>query len=358
MIFGSDNQAGASEPVLAALTDAYRGTADAYGTDEYVQAATDKLKEVFETDLEAFFVVSGTASNTLALSTMVQPWDGIICHHQAHIYLDESSAPALLTGGAGMLPVPSKGLRIDAEGLTTMLERIPNDPPHNLRPRALSITQANECGQVYSVAEVSELSKIAKGAKLKVHMDGARFANAVAALDCLPAEVTWQAGVDVLSLGATKNGAVAAEAIVFFDRSLAKDFAYRLKRSGHLTSKARMFGAQFVAWLEDEHWLDLAQSANARAQQLRAGIAKSSGMRLAFPTQSNETFAIVSKDLYQGLLASGVSLFDWYADALPPEIHIEDSEQLVRLVTSWATSSDEVSNLLVACERLSTGSAP
>ncbi len=353
MNFGSDNQAGASEPVLAALTDAYRGTASAYGTDHYVQAATDKLKEVFETDLQAFFVVSGTASNTLALSTMVEPWDGIICHHQAHVFLDESSAPALLTGGAGMLPVPSKGLRIDAQGLTTMLERIPNDPPHNLRPRALSITQANECGQVYSVAEVAGLSAIAEDAQLRVHMDGARFANAVTALGCAPAEVTWKAGVDVLSLGATKNGAVAAEAIVFFDQTLATDFEYRLKRSGHLTSKARMYGAQFSAWLEDDHWLDLARSANARAAELRSGISRSGGIRLAFDTQSNETFAIIDKTLYHALLAEGVSLFDWYADALPPQVPIKDSEQLVRLVTSWATSSDEVTNLLDTCERLS-----
>ncbi len=352
MIFGSDNQAGASEPVLAALTEAYRGPANAYGTDEYVRAAVNRLKDVFETDLEAFFVVSGTASNTLALSTMVQPWDGIICHHQAHIYLDESSAPALLTGGAGMLPVPSKGLRLDPEGLTAMLDRIPNDPPHNLRPRALSITQANECGQVYSVAEVSELSSIAKAAQLKVHMDGARFANAIVALQCSPAEVTWKAGVDALSLGATKNGAVAAEAIIFFDKSLAKDFGYRLKRSGHLTSKARMYGAQFCAWLNNDHWLELAGSANARASELRSGIAKARSIRLAFPTQSNETFAIVSKEMYQQLLAAEVSFYDWYDDALPPEIAIDVNEQLVRLVTSWSTSSEEISEFLATCERL------
>ncbi len=342
MIFGSDNQAGASDRVLAAITEAYRRHDEAYGADAHTAAANEALRAVFDTDLEAFFVSSGTAANTLALSTMVQPWDGVICHHQAHVLLDESTGPSLFTGGAAMLPVPERDVRMSADRVATMLERLPADAPHNVRPRVLSITQANECGQVYSAEEIASLSAVAREAGLRVHLDGARFANAVAALDVHPADVSWRAGVDVLCLGATKNGAVAAEAIIFFDRSLADDFGYRLKRTGHLTSKARLYGAQFVAWLDDDHWLDLARTANSRAERLRRDIDGLAGIRLAWPCQSNETFAIVERRLFDSLIAAGVSMYEWYPDALPAGQPIGADEVLTRLVTSWATTEVEI----------------
>lgn len=342
MIFGSDNQAGASDRVLAAITEAYRGHDDAYGSDGHTSAAVDALRETFDTDLEAFFVSSGTAANMLALSAMVQPWDGVICHHQAHVLLDESTGPSLFTGGAAMLPVPERDVRMTAANVSSMLRRLPADAPHNVRPRALSITQANECGQVYSVDEITALTAVAADSGLRVHMDGARFSNALAALDVHPSEVTWRAGVDVLCLGATKNGAVAAEAIVFFDRSLADDFGYRLKRTGHLTSKARLYGAQFLAWLDDDHWLDLARTANSQAGRLRREIADLDGMRLAWQCQSNETFAIVDRRLFESLVAAGVSMYEWYPDALPADQPIGDDEMLARLVTSFATTDAEI----------------
>ncbi len=342
MIFGSDNQGGASDAVLAGLADAFRSTASAYGTDEYCAAAEEKLKQVFDTDLKAFFVVSGTASNTLALSTMTRPWEGIICHHQAHIILDESSGPALFSGGASLLPAPTREVKLDAAGLATMLERLPNEVPHNIRPAALSISQASECGQVYTPDEVRSLTEFAKGAGLSVHMDGARFANAVAALDCHPADVSARAGVDVLSLGATKNGAVAAEAILFFDKDLVIDFEYQLKRTGHLVSKGRMFGAQFVPWLADEHWLDLATIANDMAKRLRGAVDGLQGMRLAFETQSNESFIILDRALFAALMDAGASMYDWYPDALPPGVECGDDEMLARLVTSFATTDAEI----------------
>lgn len=353
VIFGSDNQAGASAQVLEAINEAYRGTASSYGSDDYCKEAVEALKERFDTDLTAFFVVSGTAANTLALSTMVQPWDGMICHHQAHILLDESSAPALITGGASMLPVPSRALKITPAELSRMLTRIPNDPPHNIRPAALSVSQASECGQVYTPGELQELCGTARAAGLAVHMDGARFANAVAALDCEPADITWKAGVDALCLGATKNGAIAAEAVIFFDQKLAQNFDYRLKRTGHLVSKGRLFGAQFLAWLRDDHWLDLAARANAAAQALRDGIAASSGIRLAFDSQSNESFVILDKDLYAELVKAGVSMYSWYPDALPDDVAMGDNEMLARLVTSFTTRKDEVDEFLSTCGRLS-----
>lgn len=353
MIFGSDNQAGASPQVLEALNQAYRGTASSYGSDDYCAAAADALRECFDTDLCAFFVVSGTAANTLALSTMVNPWDGIVCHHQAHILLDESSAPALITGGASVMPVPAKQLKIRPADLSRMLTRIPNDPPHNIRPAALSVSQANECGQVYTASEIAELADVAHAAGMSVHMDGARFANAVAALDCRPADITWKAGVDALCLGATKNGAIAAEAVIFFDQALAENFDYRLKRTGHLVSKGRLFGAQFLAWLRDDHWLDLAATANEAARKLRAGITATEGIRLAFESKSNESFIILSKRDFTQLLDAGASLYSWYPDALPEGVHMADDEMLARLVTSFATRQTEVDNFVDLCRRLS-----
>ncbi len=353
MIFGSDNLPGASARIIQSLCDAYTDTADsAYGEDSYCKAAVEALRRVFDTDLKAYFVISGTAANTLALSTMVQPWDGVICHHQAHILLDESSGPALITGGASLLPVPSKELKILPGDLETMLERLPNEPPHNIRPRAISLSQANEGGQVYTPAEIQAISDIAKRHTMKVHMDGARFSNAVAALDCHPADMTWKAGVDALCLGATKNGAVAAEAVVFFDTSLAEDFEFRLKRSGHLVSKSRLFGAQFTAWLENDHWLELARSANQMADYLRTRLNDIDGVRLAFDCQSNESFVILQQDLYDALIDDGATMYSWYLDSLPSSVTLGQGEILARMVTSFETRERDIDTFVAACHRL------
>jgi len=350
MIFGSDNQAGASETVLEGMMDAYRQSAPAYGRDPLCHAAVEKLKETFDTDLSAFFVISGTAANTLALSALVKPWEGVICDHQAHILMDESSAPSTATGGATLLPIPSDEARISLSAFEAHFEQLPKNYPHNVRPAALSLSQANEVGQVYSVDDVKGLVGSAKERGLRVHMDGARFANAVAALACHPADISWRAGVDVLCLGATKNGAVAAEAVIFFDKELAKDFQFRIKRSGHLVSKGRLFGAQFLSWLEEDHWLDLARSANRTAEALRQSLATLPGVRLAFPTQSNELFAIVPKALFKKLTGAGATLFPWPLHALPHTVKVSDDEMLVRLVTSFATTDEEVAAFIAAAD--------
>lgn len=342
MMFGSDNQAGASPPVLDAIVAAYSGPTDAYGADPYTEAGVAALREVFETDLEAVFVSSGTAANMLALSTMVQPWEGIVCHHQAHILLDESTGPALFTGGSAILPLPGRTLRMGAADVDDFMARHPNGPPHNITPRVLSLTQANECGQVATPEETAAIADVARARGLRVHLDGARFANAVAALDVHPADLTWRAGVDVMCLGASKNGAVAAEAIVFFDRSLAADVDHRLKRTGHLTSKARLYGAQFSAWLADDHWLELARHANAAAERLRAELESLPGVRPAWSCQSNESFAVFERNVFDRLVASGVSMYEWYPNAMPAGTDIAEHEVLARLVTSFATTGDEI----------------
>lgn len=352
MIFGSDNQAGASERVLDAITDAYRTHHDAYGADDLTSAAVDALRDTFDTDLTACFVSSGTAANMVALSTMVQPWDGVVCHHQAHVLLDESTGPSLFTGGASMLPVPDRTLRLDPDGLKSMLDRHPNDGPHNVRPRALSITQANECGQVHTIDEVAALTEVARERGLRVHMDGARFANAMARLGVHPADVTWRAGVDVLCLGASKNGAIAAEAIVFFDRDLAVDVDYRLKRTGHLTSKGRLYGAQFLAWLADDHWLDLARTANGCADRLRDEFARLDPVRIAWPSESNEVFVALDRTVFDRLSAAGASMYEWYPNALPDGEELADGEVLARLVTSFATTDADIDDFVGAVRRV------
>ena len=348
MMFGSDNQAGASERVLDAIGEAYRSYHEAYGADDLTAAAVEALRETFDTDLTAFFVSSGTAANMLALSTMVQPWDGVVCHHQAHILLDESTGPSLFTGGASILPLPDRDLRLAPDRLTSMLDRLPSDGPHNVRPRALSITQANECGQVHTAEEIAALSQVARDRELHVHMDGARFANAVARLGVHPGDITWRAGVDVLCLGASKNGAVAAEAIVFFDRDLAVDVEYRLKRTGHLTSKGRLYGAQFLAWLADDHWLDLARAANRQANRLRTELDPLDRVRLAWPSESNESFIVLERNLFDHLMAAGASMYEWYPNALPGGEELADSEMLARLVTSFATTDAHIDDFVAA----------
>ena len=351
MNFGSDNQAGAAPRILEAITEAYQGHATAYGGDDYKVRAEAALKDMFECDLTAFFVTTGTAANTLALSTLAMPWEGIYAHAHAHILSSESTGPALMTGGASLLPIPEDSLRLTPAQFERHLTTETSKGVHDVRPSALSLSQTNELGQIYPLEDVTRLCEMARARGLRVHMDGARFTNALATLRCSPADMSWRAGVDVLCLGATKCGAVAAEAVIFFDAALARDFAYRVKRSGHLVSKGRLFGAQFLAWLQDDYWLTLASHANQMAVDLRARLRMPGPVRLAFDTQGNESFAIMPKALVSSLHAAGATLFEWSPAGLPAEIRVGPDESLMRLVTSFATQSQEIENLIAHIER-------
>tara|TARA_B110000305_G_scaffold156451_1_gene173171 strand:+ start:1393 stop:2469 length:1077 start_codon:yes stop_codon:yes gene_type:complete len=337
MYFGSDNQTGASSQVLAMLTQANSGYTHGYGDDQWTNQAVEALKTLFECDLEAYFVATGTAANSLALSCMVKPWESVLCHDSAHIILDESTAPELFTGGARMRSISQGEGKMSPKHLQDYLQTIGTDYPHNVRAAALSITQASESGLVYTPEQVSALSRMAKDNGLSVHMDGARFANAVASQQCTPAELSWKAGVDVLCLGATKCGALCAEVVIFFNKELADTFTHRRKRGGHLLSKGRLFGAQMVGWLKDDHWLDLAQHANTQATQLAKKIATFDGLQLVWPVESNELFVIMPKGLAEHLQAAGAEFYDWYVDTLPPNITINENEIFARLVTSFIT---------------------
>ena len=342
MQFGSDNQSGVSDKVMDCLLQATNGYAHGYGEDEWTNKAVQALRETFECDLEAFFVITGTAANSLALSCLVQPWESVLCHHQAHILIDESTAPEFFSGGARLLSITNKAGKITEEHLHEYARTAGTDYPHNPRARALSFAQANESGLVYTVKEITALCAAAHHQGMRVHMDGARFANAVAALDCRPSEITWQAGVDVMSLGATKNGALAAEAVIFFNADLSVSFRERRKRAGHLVSKGRFFGAQFVSWLENDHWLELARHANRQAALLAETLSKLPDFRLVWPVQANEVFLILPKPKAEKLQAAGATFYEWYPEGLPPETSLHSDEVFIRLVTSFTTNAEDI----------------
>lgn len=352
MQFGSDNQTGCAQQVLDAIVAANGGHTHGYGHDAWTERAIDALKEVFETDLDAFFVATGTAANCLALSNMVQPWQVILCHAQSHVAIDESTAPEFFSGGARL-----QGLGLGAGKLTVPLlqdhlARMGAELPHNAQPGALSITQATECGQVYSPAEVAQLAECAHAHAMHVHMDGARFSNALAAQGCSPADLTWRAGVDVLTLGASKNGCLAAEAILVFRKELVPGMEQRRKRSGHLLSKGRFFGSQILAWLENGLWLELARHANRQAAELARRLATVPSVSLAWPVQANEIFVVMPTATYEHLQLQGGECYEWYADAFPSGRALKPDETFVRLVCSFATTQDHLDQLMAQLQVL------
>lgn len=341
MYFGSDNQSGASDKVMQALLEANRGVSSSYGTDDWTRKAESKLEEVFQTQLKVYFVASGTAANCLALSCLAQPWDMILCHAHAHILNDELSAPEFYTGGARLYGIDLDQPKLTVASLEAYLDGFEGHVPHTSEPMVLSLTQLTETGSVYTLDELKSLTKIAKSHGLKVHMDGARFANALVDLDVSPAAMTWQAGVDVLCLGASKNGALAAEAVIFFDTELAKEFEFRRKRAGHLLSKGRLLGAQFCAWLDDSHWLDLARYANAQATALAKLIDETSGCERVWERGGNEVFALLDSKACTLLRAEGAIFSEWPKRFLPKEKQ-SDSRHFVRLVVSHNADEQDI----------------
>ena len=348
MNFGSDNATGASPAVIDAIRAANSGITSGYGADEWSEKARARLANVFECDLEAFFVATGTAANTLALAGLVKPWEAVLCHAESHIANDESTAPEFMTGGARLIPIAAGHGKLEREDLEGYFQRAGTLVPHNSRAGALSLTQSSELGLVYTPDEINALTNVAKEHKVRVHMDGARFANAVAAIGCSPAELSWRAGIDVLCLGATKCGALAAEAVIFFDQTLAEGFIHRRKRTGHLLSKGRFFGAQFDGWLKDDHWLDLAKNANAMAGMLASELQKLPKVRMAWPVQANELFAVIPRSMHEHLSEAGAVYYEWPETGLAAHDQLEEDEVLVRLVTSFETHPDEIESFLRA----------
>lgn len=342
MNFCSDNVAGIAPEILEAITRANTGTQPSYGADEITARVEKRLGEVFEREVWAFPVTTGTSANALALSTLTPPYGAVYCHPEAHIMVDECGAPELYTGGAKIVPIEGEGGKISARDVSLTLDNARAGDVHHVQPAAVSLTQASECGTAYTVAEVGAISDVVKKHKLKLHMDGARFANAVAHLKVKPADITWKAGVDVLSFGATKNGALAAEAVVFFDKELASSFGFRRKRAGHLISKMRFISAQLDGYLTNDLWMKLAGHANAMAQKLVGGLKPIAGVQLLYSVEANEIFIRLPLETVAALRDAGFQFYDW-PGAAPGTI---------RLVTSFATQAADVDAFIAKAQSL------
>jgi len=341
MNFASDNWAGASEKVMASLARHNSGLTPAYGSDPLTDAVTDRFCKIFEKDVSVFFVGTGSVANALALAAYARPGAVYFAHQDAHLQVDECGCPELHTGGGKIIPVPGAGGKIDPAALSAALDRVPDGVVHHGQAAGVSITQSTECGSVYSINQIREIAELARSRNLPLHMDGARFANALTHLDVSPADMTWKAGVDVLSFGATKNGCWCAEAVVFFDTAKAKNFGYLRKRAGHLFSKSRFIGAQFDGYFEDGNWLETARHANAMATRLAAGLAEK-GIRTAWPVEANEVFPVLSGNQIETLRQNGAMFYEWPFGR--PDIN--DGETVVRLVTSFATAEDDIDRFI------------
>ncbi len=311
MNFASDNVTGAAPEILEALARGAGGAATPYGDDAATERLAARLAELLEHPVRVFPVATGTAANALALSVLAPPYGAVYCHEEAHIEVDECGAPELYTGGAKLVPVPGAHGRLGPADLDDRLARAGAGVVHHVQPAALSLTQATEAGTVYRPAEIAALAEVARRHGLGVHLDGARFANAVATLGCAPADLTWRAGVDILCLGATKNGCLAAEAIVLFDDARAEALGFRRKRGGHLLSKMRFVSLQLEAWLADDLWLRLARHANAQAARLAEGLARVPGVRLVHPVEANEVFVALPPAVRRRLQDHGVGFIPW-----------------------------------------------
>jgi threonine aldolase len=341
MYFASDNWAGAHPKIAESLARCADGFAAAYGASDLDKRIEQKFNEIFGREVAVFFVGTGTAANALALASVNRPGGVSFCHREAHMIEDECGAPEYFTGGARLHPVDGALGRIDPRLLEKELARFPPGFVHAGQPMAVSITQATEVGTLYALEEIRAVSDVCKAHGLPLHMDGARFANALVGLNCTPADMTWTSGVDVVSFGGTKNGCWCAEALVFLNPAQAKDLPFIRKRAAQLFSKTRFIAAQFDAYLDGGLWLALARHANEMAAKLTAHIRASKTMRLAWEPQANEIFAILRKAEAGRLRAAGAVFYDWN----PPHnvaFELGEDELLVRLVTSFATGAEQV----------------
>ncbi len=339
--FASDNTAGACPEALAALTAANAGRVPSYGDDAHTARAKNLFADVFERECEIFFVFNGTAANSLALAALCQRHHGILCHALSHIETDECAAPEFFTGGAKVIPVDAPDAKLRPVDLQPVLTR--GHGVHFSKLRAVSLTQSTELGTVYTPDELRALGDFARAQKLSVHVDGARFANAAAALrerGFSPADLTWRAGVDVLCFGGTKNGLVTTEAVVFFNRELAREFEYRVKQSGQLASKMRFASAQWAAVLESGAWLKHAAHANRQAQKLSAGL-RALGFALVTPTDANGVFVRLPSAVYAALEARGWHFYKFIGD------------DGYRLMCSWETADADVDAFLADARAVS-----
>ena len=347
MNFASDNTAGAHPRIIEAIARTNSGRAMPYGNDDLTRAVEKRIAAIFERDCAVFLVGTGTAANALALSALTPPYGAVLCHPDSHINTDECGAPEFFTGGAKLIAVPGAHGRIAADDLDTAVKEAGLGVVHHVQPRAVSLTQATEAGTVYRPADIAAIGAVCRRHGLSLHMDGARFANALVGLNCSPADLTWRAGVDALCFGATKNGAFAAEAIVMFDPAKAQELGFRRKRGGHLWSKMRFIAAQLDAYLADDLWLSCARHANRMATDLARGLETVPGARIEHPVEANEIFVTLPEAVVAGLETDGFVFYRWAGPGTT----------MLRLVTAWDTDPAHVAAFLASASRHAAAAA-
>ncbi len=330
--FASDNTMGVCPEVLAALEEVNHGAAESYGDDEWMRRLRELVRDTFETDCDSYLVFNGTAANALALAQLCQSFHSVVCHQQAHIQTDECGAPEFFTRGSKLLLVGGAAGKIDLGEVETVIARQPELHAH--KPRVISITQATELGTIYSRDEIEAVSAVALKHEMFLHMDGARFANAIATLKCAPKEVTWRRGVDVLCFGGTKNGLAAGELVIFFDKKLAREFDYRVKQAGQLASKMRFLAAPWLRLLTDGVWLNNANHANTMARGLADRLRREAPLDVVFPVEANAVFVRLSGSLTRSLHSRGWRFYKF----IEPDVY--------RLMCSWATTAADIEQLV------------
>ncbi|MTI09842.1 threonine aldolase family protein [Curvivirga aplysinae] len=340
MNFASDNSVGANPEIIQHLLTINDGGLPSYGDDEITQSVEDKLSEIFERKVAVFPVATGTAANVISLSAMTPSYGSILCHSESHIQLDECNAPEMFTDGAKLITIAGENGKMTAKAVQDYLDMGWKGVVHHAQPSAISITQATESGTVYLLDEIKDLTAVAKQADMNVHMDGARFTNALRTLGCTPAEMTWKAGVDVLSFGATKNGCLNVEAIVVFDpdSEIARQMPFRRKRGGHLFSKMRYLSAQLEAYLENDLWIKNADYANDMAKQIADAVEANPSLDVIFPVEANIVFSRMKAEQAQKLYDQGFYFYEFPAAG----------KDAYRMVTSWVTKQEDISKLVAA----------
>ena len=326
--FASDNTTAICPPAWTALAEANGETEISYGDDRWSRRVVKRVREIFETDCEVFLIFNGTAANALALAQLCRSYHGVLCHENAHSQTDECGAPEFFSGGAKLIPTPGKNGKLDLGNIQSALQRYRD--VHSPKPRVLSLTQATELGTVYRRDEIETICEFAREQSMFVHMDGARFANAIAALECSPKSITWEAGVDVLCFGGTKNGTAAGELVVFFKKELAHEFDYRAKQGGQLASKMRFVAAPWVGLLTDDAWIENARHSNRCAQLLAQKIAAVLGTEPVFPCEANAVFLRLPEQLAARLQECGWRFYKF----IEPDVY--------RFMCAWSTTEQQI----------------
>jgi threonine aldolase len=330
--FASDNTAPICPEAWAALQEANTDYATAYGEDRWTARVCDRIREIFETDCDVYFVFTGTAANALALAQLCRSFRSIICHQNAHIQTDECGAPEFFTGGSKLLLVGGGNGKIDIEQTEALLMR--QNELHSHKPGVISIAQATEFGTAYTRDEIAAIADLARANELFVHMDGARFANAVASLNCAPKTITWEVGVDVLCFGGTKNGTAAGELVIFFNKKISREFDYRVKQAGQLGSKMRFLAAPWIGLLAGDVWLRNARHANRAAHQLAHYLQRKANVEVVFPVEANAVFVRMNDEVARGIQARGWRFYKF----IEPDVY--------RLMCSWATTESDIGDFI------------